>query len=285
MIEPLAGYLYLEGMPPTSPHAKAPSWRNWVFLGAALVVFVAVPLDGQLGGAGRIEGTARYGADFLPGTRVTVANADFTRSVITSADGRFVFPSLPQGRYTVTAELAGFQTEQQAGVHVTSGQTTTVDLALQVGCLAEVLYTNGPGLQDFLKDADVIVHLRIATAGPIQRFAFGNGCLVGAVYEATPIRVLTDATKDVSSSNRMRFVQEGDGPLYAYAAGQEYVAFLRWEPTLKTLRPVAGSRSMLPVHNGRVEWPRTDVPELTDGMSVADFLAALNPKLPAARPK
>jgi hypothetical protein len=140
----LAGYLYLVGMPLASPHAKAPSWRFWVFLGAAFVVLDAVPLHGQLGGAGRIEGTARYAGDVLPGTRITVASADFMRSVITSADGRFVFPSLPQGRYTVTAELAGFQTEQQTGVHVTSGRTTTVDLvhrwdALPRSCIPTAL--------------------------------------------------------------------------------------------------------------------------------------------------
>jgi hypothetical protein len=32
-----------------------------------------------------------------------------------------------------------------------------------------------------------------------------------------------------------------------------------------------------------VEWTRTDVPALTDGMPVDDFLAALKPLLPGGR--
>src|SRR5512132_1663088 len=52
----------------------------------------------------------------LPGVDVEVKNVDtnFTRSVVTDKDGRFIVLQLPTGRYTVTFKLTGFATHAQA---------------------------------------------------------------------------------------------------------------------------------------------------------------------------
>jgi Carboxypeptidase regulatory-like domain len=267
-------------MPLAQRQTNAP-WGRPFFFGAVFAVLVAVLLHGQVGGAGRIDGTARDAGDSpLPGTRIRVASADLTQTAITSADGRFAFPSLPQGRYTVTAELAGFQTPHQTGVQVTAGQTTIVNFMLRVGCLHEVLYVQGPGFDYVLRDADVIAHLRISAVSATRRFDFQDKCWVGTQYDATPIEVLTGGISAGASSSSIRFVLEGET---SYEPGQEYVVFLERDRS-NVLHPVMGASSLVPVADGRVEWPRTDVPALTDGMSVEDFLAALISMRPAARP-
>jgi len=268
-------------MPFVPHHANAP-WRNPVVLGAVIAVLVAGLLHGQAGGAGRIEGTARdVEGSALPGTLIAVTNGALTERVVSGLDGRFVFPSVPQGRYTVTAELAGFRTQQQTGVHVTSGGTTTVDLTLRVGCLHIIDYVHGPGLDWVLPAADAIVHLRIVAVSATQRFDFGDDCLIGVQYDATPIHVLTGGVSGRDSSRGIRFVLEDMSA--SFKPGQEYVAFLERHSRWNVLHPVMGASSLLPVTDGRVEWTRTDVPVLTDGMPVDDFLAALKPLLPGAR--
>src|SRR6476659_51521 len=54
----------------------------------------------------------------LPGVTVTATNTrtGFTRSVVTDAEGRYTFPSVPIGPYNVTAELSGFTTVTTRGV-------------------------------------------------------------------------------------------------------------------------------------------------------------------------
>jgi hypothetical protein len=48
----------------------------------------------------------------MPGATITVTNLDpnRVRSTVTTAQGRFVVPALPPGRYKLTAELPGFAT-------------------------------------------------------------------------------------------------------------------------------------------------------------------------------
>src|SRR4051794_8037304 len=76
-----------------------------------------------------IEGTIvdQSGA-LLPGVTVTIAEVDTgtQRVVVTDANGVFSAPLLPVGVYSLTAELAGFQTQKQPEIKVTIGQTITL---------------------------------------------------------------------------------------------------------------------------------------------------------------
>jgi len=101
-----------------------------------LLVFPA-PLRGQARATGAdltgIVTDASGGV--LPGATVTVTNRDthVTRTVTTSASGRYVVPALPPGTYTVSAALDQFATTTRESVVLALGQTASVDFTLALG--------------------------------------------------------------------------------------------------------------------------------------------------------
>ncbi len=75
----------------------------------------------------------------VPGATLTLdnpANGDH-RQVITDNAGRYSFPDLPIGRYTVRAEKPGFQTQVKQGVEINVGAAVTIDFSLPTGQLSE----------------------------------------------------------------------------------------------------------------------------------------------------
>lgn len=77
----------------------------------------------------------------LPGVTVTAASPALigTQTAVTETDGRYRFPSLSPGRYTLTFELAGFQTVKRENIVLALGQTLNVDTPLQVASLQETI--------------------------------------------------------------------------------------------------------------------------------------------------
>ena len=57
--------------------------------------------------------------------------------------GRFVIPALTPGRYTLRAELSGFQTQTRAGVQIGVGQSLTINFTLPVGTLQDQVTVTG----------------------------------------------------------------------------------------------------------------------------------------------
>ncbi|HEX6624023.1 MAG TPA: carboxypeptidase-like regulatory domain-containing protein, partial [Pyrinomonadaceae bacterium] len=57
----------------------------------------------------------------------------------TSGEGYFVFPNVPAGTYTVSAENAGFQKKVVQGVRLNVGIPATLNIALTAGNVAEVV--------------------------------------------------------------------------------------------------------------------------------------------------
>src|SRR5262245_40581478 len=113
---------------------------------AALFSIVPVaPLFAQ-GANSEINGTAadQSGA-VLPGVTVTLTEetTGLVRTVITNEAGRWVLPALQPGRYTIKAELSGFQTQNRAGVVVNVGQAITINLTLPVGGLTDQVTVTG----------------------------------------------------------------------------------------------------------------------------------------------
>ena len=75
----------------------------------------------------------------VPGATVTIdnpANGDH-RQVTTDNIGRYTFPDLPIGRYTVRAEKQGFQTQVKQNVEINVGAAITQDFSLPTGQLSE----------------------------------------------------------------------------------------------------------------------------------------------------
>ena len=77
----------------------------------------------------------------IPGVEVTVTNAatGATRLVITNETGTYAVNQLPPGTYDVSASLPGFRTQLMSGVSLPIGETITVNLALEVGEITDVV--------------------------------------------------------------------------------------------------------------------------------------------------
>src|SRR5438128_4612347 len=75
----------------------------------------------------------------IPGTTVTAKHTEtgLTRSVQTSEEGSYAMPALPVGDYEVTAEKPGFKAQVRQGITLVVAQELVVNLALDVGNLAE----------------------------------------------------------------------------------------------------------------------------------------------------
>src|ERR1700676_4012973 len=71
----------------------------------------------------------------VPGATVTITNTDtaLKRSASTDESGRFNFPQLKPGTYTVRVEAQGFDPQQNDAVSSGLGQRQTVDFILKVG--------------------------------------------------------------------------------------------------------------------------------------------------------
>ncbi len=91
---------------------------------------------------GTIRGTvADPSGAIVPGAQVTaiLAQAYLSRTTQTQAEGDYVFPALPVGRYTVVVKAAGFQEYRQSDVEVRIGHVTLANVGLQLGTLAQVV--------------------------------------------------------------------------------------------------------------------------------------------------
>jgi hypothetical protein len=106
---------------------------------AALLLLVAAS-DVRAQTTGRIFGQIVDGQGaVLPGAIVTVSGPALqgSQTQTTDAEGRFRFPSVPPGRYTVKAEISGFKTIEQANVDVGLDRAVNLSWAMQVGGVTE----------------------------------------------------------------------------------------------------------------------------------------------------
>jgi hypothetical protein len=81
----------------------------------------------------------------LPGVNIVVTNEEtgVFREVTTGAEGSYAVTQIVPGRYRINAKLEGFKALDRRGVTLTVGQTTTLNLLMEVGGLAETLTVTG----------------------------------------------------------------------------------------------------------------------------------------------
>lgn len=99
----------------------------------------------------------------LPGVTVEVVSPDrgLTRNSVTGAEGRYRFPSLPLGRYNVTANLQGFQPATVRSILVEQDKTTDVPLTLRLS--AESVEITVTGEAPVVDRTNVSVNTRVST--------------------------------------------------------------------------------------------------------------------------
>jgi outer membrane receptor protein involved in Fe transport len=111
-------------------------------LGACLLQVSAL----AQGPTGRIDGVVRdEQGGALPGVTMTLRNQEtgVTRNIVTEADGKYSFPALSPGRYTVRAELSGFATQEAKDITITIGFEQRLDLEMKVRSLQETVTVVG----------------------------------------------------------------------------------------------------------------------------------------------
>ena len=101
---------------------------------------------------GSIRGRAiDSNGDALPGVTVVatgVVLGDAKRTIVTSGSGGFLFPSLPIGTYTVTANLDGFQTQAAENIRVAIGAVATIDFRMPEAFSDEIVVIAEPVIID-----------------------------------------------------------------------------------------------------------------------------------------
>ena len=108
----------------------------------AMLVATAAAAFAQPAQTGTISGEiqdATGGA--IAGVTVTITSQDrgFSRSTVTDETGRYVFPAVPIGPYTVIATLQGFETAQSTDNLVETDKTTVVPFSMKVGALTDTV--------------------------------------------------------------------------------------------------------------------------------------------------
>jgi hypothetical protein len=115
---------------------------------AAAILSLTLSLPTFAQGVGAIGGTVTdTSGAVLPGVTVTLSNPaggiTASRVVVTDERGGYQFTRLVPGRYSVKAELQGFQALVQENVDVNADRTSRVDLALVIGEVAESITVRG----------------------------------------------------------------------------------------------------------------------------------------------
>ena len=107
----------------------------------------------------------------VPGATVTATNIDknISRNVVSNESGYYIFTSLPNGTYTVDAELQGFKKTARQGVKVDVNTTVRVDLALSVGQMTEevTVAAESPALQTDRTDTGRILESKMVSELPL----------------------------------------------------------------------------------------------------------------------
>ena len=113
---------------------------------AALMAFTLAPAASAQVTSAAIVGTITDSSGgALPGVTVTARNVDtgFNRTVPTNEVGAYRLEFLPIGKYSIEVVLSGFRSVTRSGIVLNINDTVKVDVALEVGGLAESITVEG----------------------------------------------------------------------------------------------------------------------------------------------
>jgi hypothetical protein len=110
------------------------------------LVISAAPSYAQPAQTGTVAGEVKDDTGgALPGVTVTLTSQDrgFSRSTVTDENGRYVFPAVPIGPYSLSATLQGFETALATDNLVEVERTTSVSITMKIGALTDTVMVVG----------------------------------------------------------------------------------------------------------------------------------------------
>jgi hypothetical protein len=243
------------------------------------MALVVACLAAACGNTGRVMGSVKeVEAGPLPGVQITIDGVRTHDIAMTDSAGAFHFKDLPAGTYNLKAELADYVAENRQ-VIVPRGGVASFDFLLHPACLEEGSYVDG-GLAWGLQAAQAVVYARLTAVSEADRWIVNGQCIVGIDHTATVLSILNMGPDSAAITRTIHIVRDGR---VAWKPGDEYIAFVRWEPAIGRYRPIAGPIFMIPVLDGKVVWDRTDAPNIRTGDAVSKAMAGLFALLPSAR--
>src|SRR5437588_1668601 len=75
----------------------------------------------------------------VQGATITLTGPTGTHTAHTDTDGKFIFPLLPPGAYSVKVEKQGFKVADVKGVEVVTGRTSSLRMQLEPGAVSEIV--------------------------------------------------------------------------------------------------------------------------------------------------
>jgi len=128
------------------------AWPLWL----ALALFLLSPAaQGQLY-TGSVTGlvTDPSGAS-VPSAKVTLVDQEkgYAFNAVTDSTGRYLFRSIAPGTYKIKVEAPSFQSQEQAGVKLDVSQNVSIDFALKVGVVNDVVEVKADTVQLQTEDA------------------------------------------------------------------------------------------------------------------------------------
>ena len=168
--------------------------------------------------SGGVAGVVRDSAGaVLPGTKLSVRDVDRgTEMVVTTgSQGEYVASPLRIGRYSITAEKAGFKKTVVGPVVVNIQEHPEVDITLQVGSILEVMTITsaGPQLETETSELGQVVNGQEATTLPLNGRNFAQLALLSAgVAPAEPgsrINASYGFSADGARSTQNNFLLDG----------------------------------------------------------------------------
>ncbi|MGZ8761556.1 MAG: carboxypeptidase regulatory-like domain-containing protein, partial [Aeromicrobium sp.] len=127
-----------------------PIWYRAAFA-ALLVSLMAVSAFAQIQTSTLFGNVVGNDGASLPGVTVTLTGVGAPHTIVTDAQGRFRFPNLSPGTYTLKAELAGYGTATRAGLNVRLGSSPDVTLTLNPSVAQTITVTAEAPLLDVRK--------------------------------------------------------------------------------------------------------------------------------------
>jgi hypothetical protein len=140
----------------------------------------------------------------IPNADVEIRGADevFTRSTVSGANGAYVIPTLPPGRYLLVVSANGFTTQQTLPFALSSGQTEALDIKLEIASSnTKVIVSAAPPLlQTTSESLETVLSEREMNSAPLLGRSFLNAISLDPGVVPVPPAGSTTSHSAVSQS-------------------------------------------------------------------------------------